>query len=119
MSMVNHDATAVINVINSGIGNFTSKNSELITKLLSDQAELLSDIDKMQSHNIKAGFLPDDGDDIKKFVAEILEEVTVNLGELQNSIAAWAGSVNVVVDAPGIMRVDKSMEPDKEMVKSG
>jgi hypothetical protein len=107
--MANHDVTATIAVINSGIANFTSKNLELMTKLASDQGELLSDIDKMQTHNIKAGFLPDDGDDIKSAVAEILEEVTVNLGELQKSIEAWAGSVGVIVDAPGIMRVNKTM----------
>lgn len=111
----NHDITAINAVINAGITNVTSKNTEMMTKLASDQAELLSDIGKMQSWNIVAGLMPDDGDDIKKAIAEMKEEFIINLGELQNSVEAWETSVVAMVDAPGFMRVDKSADDEEEI----
>jgi hypothetical protein len=59
--------------------------------------------------------MPDDGDDIKKAIAEMKEEFIINLGELQNSVEAWETSVVAMVDAPGFMRVDKSADDEEEI----
>lgn len=107
--MANHDLTNVTAVINAGVANFTSKNAELMAKLTADQAELLAKIGKMQSMNIKAGLMPDDGDDIDKIIDEITEEVLINLDELGNTIGGFQAAAVSALEAAGFMRVDATV----------
>ena len=110
--MVNHDLTNVKAVLNAGIDNFTSKNAELMKKLADDQAELLAKIGKMQSLNIVAGLMPDDGDDVRKILDEIEEEVSVNLNGLGDTITAFKNATNAALDGAGFMRVNKAKEEE-------
>lgn len=112
--MVNHDLTNVIAVLNAGITNFNNKNSELMKKLADDQSELLAKINKMQSLNIVAGLMPDDGDDIAKILDEIEEEVSVNLSQLGISITAFRQATIAALAGAGFMRVNRAATDEKE-----
>ena len=109
----NYDLVNVQEVINAGIKNFSSKNGEMMKKLADDQAEMLTKIGKMQSFNIKAGLMPDDGDDIVKMCAEIQEEVEVNLQELVGTIESFNCAMNAALDGAGFMRVNRTEEEKK------
>ena len=69
---INTDAKLVSMVINGGYEAFVEKNGRMMGYLGEEIAELQSMIDKLQSTDIQAGYLPDDDDDIIKFLDEIL-----------------------------------------------
>jgi hypothetical protein len=104
---INTDAKLVSMVINGGYEAFVEKNGRMMDYLGEEIAELQSMIDKLQSTDIQAGYLPDDDDDIIKFLDEIVEEARKNLMVLENTIEGMSRSAKATLDAAGFMRLSK------------
>jgi uncharacterized protein YydD (DUF2326 family) len=104
---VNTDAKLASMVIDGGYNSFVEKNSRMMDYLREEIAELQTMIDKLQSTDIQAGYLPDDDNDIVKFLDEIVEEVDKNLFVLGNAIKGMSDSTKVTLNTAGFMRLSK------------
>src|SRR5574344_2989910 len=104
---INTDAKLVSMVINGGEEGFVEKNGRMMGYLGEEIVELLTMIDKLQSTDIQAGYLPDDDNDIVKFLDEIVEEVDKNLFVLGNAIKGMSDSTKVTLNTAGFMRLSK------------
>jgi hypothetical protein len=104
---VNTDAKLASMVIDGGYNSFVEKNSRMMDYLREEIAELQTMIDKLQSTDIQAGYLPDDDNDIVKFLDEIVEEVDKNLAVLGNAVQGMSNSTKVTLEAAGFMRLSK------------
>ncbi len=104
---VNTDAKLASTVIAGGYGSFVEKNARMMDYLKGEVEELQDMINKLQSTDIQAGYLPDDDNDIVKFLDEIVEEVDKNLAVLGNAIKGMSDSTKVTLEAAGFMRLSK------------
>ena len=104
---VNPDAKLASMVIGGGYNSFVEKNSRMMDYLREEIEELQNMIDKLQSTDIQAGYLPDDDNDIVKFLDEIVEEVDKNLFVLGNAIKGMSDSTKVTLNTAGFMRLSK------------
>lgn len=105
--MKNYDLENVIDVVNSGIKRIEKKNTAMMEQLIKDRDELLGKIGRLQSGSLRAGLIDDDGDDVVKQVAEMVENLCINLGELENSGGSFDQTVNAALAGAGFLRVDK------------
>jgi hypothetical protein len=104
---VNTDVKLASMVIDGGYNSFVEKNSRMMDYLREEIEELQNMIDKLQSTDIQAGYLPDDDNDIVKFLDEIVEEVDKNLFVLGNAIKGMSDSTKVTLNTAGFMRLSK------------
>lgn len=104
---VNTDAKLASLVIAGGYNSFVEKNSRMMDYLREEIEELQTMIDKLQSTDIQAGYLPDDDNDIVKSLDEIVEEVDKNLFVLGNAIKGMSDSAKVTLNTAGFMRLSK------------
>jgi hypothetical protein len=75
--------------------------------LESEITALQTMMDKLQSTDIQAGYLPDDDCDIVKYLNEIVEEVNKNLDVLEDAIEGMSKSTKATLEAAGFMRLSK------------
>jgi hypothetical protein len=104
---INTDVKFVSTVIVGGYESFVEKNARMMGYLKGEIEELQTMINKLQSTDIQAGYLPDDDHDIIKSLDEIVEEVDKNLAVLGNSIKGLSDSAKVTLEAAGYMRLSK------------
>ena len=104
---VNTDAKLASMVINGGYQAFIEKNSRMMDYLESEITALQTMMDKLQSTDIQAGYLPDDDCDIVKYLNEIVEEVNKNLDVLEDAIEGMSKSTKATLEAAGFMRLSK------------
>ena len=104
---VNTDAKLASMVINGGYQAFIEKNSRMMDYLESEITALQTMMDKLQSTDIQAGYLPDDDCDIVKYLDEIVEEVNKNLDVLEDAIEGMSKSTKATLEAAGFMRLSK------------
>ncbi len=104
---VSTDAKFVSHVIDNGYNAFVEKNSRMMDYLKGEIAELQVMIDKLQSTDIQAGYLPDDDNDIVKSLDEIVEEADKNLAVLSNAINGMSKAAKATLEVAGFMRLSK------------
>lgn len=104
---INTDVKFVSTVIVGGYESFVEKNARMMGYLKGEIEELQTMINKLQSTDIQAGYLPDDDNDIVKFLDEIVEEVDKNLAVLGNAVQGMSNSTKVTLEAAGFMRLSK------------
>ena len=104
---VNTDAKLASMVINGGYQAFIEKNSRMMDYLEGEITALQTMMDKLQSTDIQAGYLPDDDCDIVKYLNEIVEEVNKNLDVLEDAIEGMSKSTKATLEAAGFMRLSK------------
>lgn len=102
---INTDVKFVSTVIQGGYESFVEKNSRMMNHLGMDISRFQAVIDRLQSVDIPAGYLPDDETDVIKDLDEINEKVSANLKILKDTIDGMSTTAKAALEAAGFMRL--------------